>query len=150
MRGPESIYKGVGKPILHKNINHRSNWLIFFFPVKIEIWPDLVEEVSTGNTPEISTSRAPKSANTAYFQPKIRNFHHKICCRQKFLAGPKFYFLKNMASQLHFALRIKCITQKLANLVFIKVGGFWENSIIFSNLKIPKSKWNFLKIRQLW
>ena len=33
-----------------------------------------------------------------------------------------------MVSQLHFALRIKCIAQKLANLVQIEVCGFWRKS----------------------
>ena len=83
-------------------------------------------EISNGNTSEISTSGHLKSRNMAKNQSKIRNFEPEICCRQKFLTGPKFYFLKNIARQLHFSPRIKFISQKVVNLVFIKVCEFWQ------------------------
>ena len=35
---------------------------VIFFPAKIELRPDLVVEISTGNTPESSTELRPKSA----------------------------------------------------------------------------------------
>ena len=44
-----------------------------------------------------------------------------------------------MGFQLHFALRIKVISQKVANLVQIKVCGFWQKSkpkLRFLDLKI--------------
>ena len=101
---------------------------LFFFPVKVQIWPDLMVEISNGNTLEISTSGPLKSKKMVQHRPKIPNFRSQICCRQKSLTGPNFYFLKNMTLQLHFALRIKAIAQKVANLSQVEVCGFYKKT----------------------
>ena len=51
---------------------------LIFFPVKIEIRPDISVEISTGNTSEISTSDTLKSRNIAKNIAKICDFHLQI------------------------------------------------------------------------
>ena len=97
---------------------------LIFFPVKLQLNPDLMVEISAGNTSEISTRKALKSRNLAKNRLNIAIFRLKICCRQKFLTVPKFYFSKSMTSELHFALRIKVVAQKVANLIQTEICGF--------------------------
>ena len=47
---------------------------IIFFPVKVELNPDLMVEISTGNTSEISTSNTLKSADMAKNRVKNQDF----------------------------------------------------------------------------
>jgi len=61
-----------------------------FFPAKLELKPDLMVEISTGNTSEISTGLRSKSAILVNFEAKFPDFDPEICCRQKFLRVPNF------------------------------------------------------------
>jgi len=50
--------------------------------------------------------------------------------------GLKVLFFDNVVFQLHFALRIKFVTPKLENLVFVKVGGCPQKYKIISKSTI--------------
>ena len=130
-RRPKVLDTRGGDWFCKKNVQRWSKSLVCFFPVKIEIAPNLTVEISTGSTPEIYTGNTLKSRNN-YGQKttKISNFSDWNLLLSEISGGPNFYFLKNMASHLHFALWIKFITQKLTNLVLIKVCGFWRKSYL--------------------
>ena len=97
--------------------------MTYFFSSETSAQSGFDLEISAGNTSDISTFGPLKFRNMVQNRPKILNFWSQICCRQKFLTAPKF-FLKNMTLQLHFALRIKVVAQKVANLSQIEVCGF--------------------------
>ena len=61
------------------------NDLIFFFPVKLELKPDLAVEISTGNTSEISAELRSKSGILVDFGAKFPDL------TPKFVAGRNFY-----------------------------------------------------------
>ena len=58
---------------------------LIFFPVKLELNPDLMVEISTGNTSEISTGFPSKSAILAIFEAFFQ------ILTPKSVAGRNFY-----------------------------------------------------------
>ena len=79
-----------------KNSKKSAAWvqMTYFFPLKIQIWPYLMVEISDGNTLLISNPRPLKSKKMVQHRHKISSFRPQICCRHKFLTGPKFHFWK--------------------------------------------------------
>ena len=61
----------------------------FFFPVKLEINLDLMIEISTGNTPEISTGFPSKSAIWAIFEAFFSRFWNQNLLPVEISTGPK-------------------------------------------------------------
>ena len=79
-RGPKLLGEGGGEGFCIKTSTVSPNDMIFF-PVKLELNPDLMVEISTGNTSEISTGFPSKSEFLADFGSKFPDFDTKICCR---------------------------------------------------------------------
>ena len=149
-RRPKPADRGGGRRFCKKKIRMSPNDL-FFFPVKLELNPDLMKEISTGNTSEISTSRSRKSVILVNFGPKNPDFDPEICCRQKFLRVPNFQKSKSMALQHHFALSSSFIIPKAENLVSDKVdekSNFWRRFLEFENLNFEVRLLIFRQLRQ--
>ena len=67
---------------------------IIFFPVKVELNPDLMVEISTGNTSEISTSNTLKSADMAKNKVKNQDFDPENWGRRNFYGSQILIFQK--------------------------------------------------------
>jgi len=75
--------------------------------VKIEVSPDMVVDISTGNTSEISTSNTLKSGNLAKkCAQKSENPHFSSSdlLPPEISMVPNFHSWESTVSQLHFAL----------------------------------------------
>ena len=76
-RGPKVADNGGGSGFCIKTSTVGPNDLIFF-PVKLELNPDLMVEISTGNTSEISTGFPSKSAILDIFEAIFPDFVAEI------------------------------------------------------------------------